>query len=352
MTAKDEHMSETLPPAAILDSSFSCLDFRPLPLLRNPHVQTVLGLFLSGPPFNYPTRQQVVWLPDGDGLLLYDTVPPGWRPGDRIAVLIHGLTGSHASPGIQRLARLLLPRRVRVVRLDLRGAGKGIPLARATYHGGRSNDLRAALAEVHRWSPTSPLVVIGQSLGGNIALKLAGEAANRPVPGLERVGAMGPPIDLGRCAALLGLPSNRLYENYFLRGLIAEARQRQRYFPDLPPLRFPRRMTMRLFDDLYTAPRCGFTDALDYYRRGSALPLVGRIQVPTLILSARDDPFIAAEPIETLEVPDHITVRILPHGGHLGFLGWDGAGGFRWAERRIVDWAVHPEAWVRPPRKG
>jgi predicted alpha/beta-fold hydrolase len=315
-------------------------------------VQTVLGLFLSGPPFNSPTRRHVVWLPDGDGLLLHDTIPPGWRTGGRIAVLVHGLTGSHASSGIQRLARLLLARRLRVVRLDLRGAGKGLPLARTTYHGGRSDDVRAALAEVHRWSPASPLVLIGQSLGGNIALKLAGEAANRPVPGLERVGALGPPIDLGRCAALIGLPRNRLYENYFVRGLIVEARQRRRYFPDLPPLRFPRRMTMRLFDDLYTAPHCGFADALDYYRRSSALPLVGRIRVPTLILTARDDPFIACEPFETLDVPDHVTVRILPHGGHLGFLGWDGAGGFRWADRRIVDWAVHPEVRPRLPRKG
>src|SRR4051794_10259384 len=177
-------MSETGPSAAILDASYSGLDFQPLPLLRNPHVQTVLGLFLSGPPFNYPTRQHVVWLADGDGLVLHDTVPTGWRPGDRIAVLVHGLTGSHASPGIQRVARLLLARRLRVVRLDLRGAGKGLPLARVTYPGGRSNDLRAALAEVHCWSPTSPLVLIGLSLGGNIALKLAGEAADQPVPGL------------------------------------------------------------------------------------------------------------------------------------------------------------------------
>ncbi len=115
---------------------------------------------------------------------------------------------------------------------------------------------------------------------------------------------------------------------------------RQKHFPDLPPLDFPKRMTMRLFDDLYTAPRCGFNDALDYYRRGSSLPLLERIQVPTFILTARDDPFIAVEPFERLEVPGHIRVRIVPHGGHVGFLGWDGAGGIRWAERRLVEWVL------------
>jgi predicted alpha/beta-fold hydrolase len=319
------------------------LEFRPLPLLSNPHVQTLLGHWLRGPGLNRPTQAHVLRLPDGDALVLHDTTPLGWRPGDPVAVVLHGLSGSHASAGVVRLAALLLERRLRVVRLDLRGAGKGLPLARVGYHGGRSDDARAALAEVRHWAPASPLLLVGISLGGNIALKLAGEAADGPVPGLARVAALGPPIDLGRCAALLAQPRNRLYETFFLRDLIAQARQRQRHFPDLPPLRFPRRMTMRLFDDLYTAPRCGFADALDYYRRGSSLPLIPRITLPTLVLTARDDPFIAVEPFEGLKAPPNVAVRVLPHGGHLGFLGWDGAGGIRWAERRMVEWLVQPE---------
>ncbi|HZY89650.1 MAG TPA: alpha/beta fold hydrolase [Gemmataceae bacterium] len=317
-------------------------EFRPLPLLRNPHVQTLLGHWLPGPGLNRPTQARVLLLPDGDALVLHDTTPAGWRPGDPVAVVLHGLSGSHASAGVVRMAALLLERRLRVVRLDLRGAGKGLPLARQFYHGGRSDDARAALAEVRRWAPASPLLLVGISLGGNIALKLAGEAADDPVPGLARVAALGPPIDLGRCAALIAEPRNRLYETFFLRDLIAHARQRQRYFPDLPPLRFPRRLNMRLFDDLYTAPRCGFADALDYYRRGSALPLIPRIHLPALVLTARDDPFIAVEPFESLKAPPNVAVRVLPHGGHLGFLGWDGAGGVRWAERRIAEWLVQP----------
>ena len=99
-------------------------------------------------------------------------------------------------------------------------------------------------------------------------------------------------------------------------------------------------MTMRLFDELYTAPRNSFADALDYYHRASCAALIPNIQVPTLILTARDDPFIAVEPFERLKVPPHILIRIVPHGGHIGFLGWDGAGGIYWAERRMVEWAL------------
>jgi uncharacterized protein len=182
--------------------------------------------------------------------------------------------------------------------------------------------------------------VIGFSLGGALALKTAGEAADNPLPALDRVAALGPPIDLVRCSVLMELPRNRPYAKHFVDNLLAEARLRHRCFPDLPPLRLPRRVTFRIFDDLYTAPTCGFADALDYYTRASALPVVPKIKVPTLILTARDDPFIAVEPIESLPCSEFITVQILNHGGHLGFLGWDGNGGIRWAERRVIDWVL------------
>jgi predicted alpha/beta-fold hydrolase len=252
---------------------------------------------------------------------------------------------------MQRLARALLPRGLRVVRLDLRGCGRGIALARGSYNGGCSGDVRAAMVVLSRAYPTSPIVLIGFSLGGNIVLKLAGEVDAHPVPNLERVAAVSPPIDLERCAALVALPRNRLYELNFLRCLMSQVRQRQRYFPDLPDVRFPRRMTLRIFDDLHTAPRGGFADALDYYRRASSWPLLPRIGVPTFILTAQDDPFIAVEPFEGLVVPSHIQVQIVPRGGHIGFLGWDGAGGIRWAERRILDWVLQTQP-AGAPEKG
>jgi predicted alpha/beta-fold hydrolase len=315
-------------------------DFRPLPFLGNPHVQTVVGTWLAGRAFRAASDERQVQLPDGDRLVLHDSRPPAWRSGHRVALLVHGLGGSHRSGAVQRMAGLLAPRGVRVVRIDLRGCGQGTALARRPYHAGCSDDLRAAAAEVHRWAPESSLALIGFSLGGNIVLKLAGECADRPVPGLERVAAVAPPIDLLRCSLMLARPRNRLYELHFLRELVALARRRQRLFADQPPLRFPRRLSMRLFDDLYTAPRSGFADALDYYRRASSLPLLPRIPVPALILTARDDPFIDVGPFESLAVPRHVRVRVLDRGGHLGFLGWDGSGGIRWAERRVAHWII------------
>jgi predicted alpha/beta-fold hydrolase len=315
-------------------------DFRPLPLLGNPHVQTVLGAYLPGAGCPRPKRQHLVRLPDGDALLLHENAPPTWKPGDPVALLLHGLTGDHASPHIRRKAARFLERGVRTFRMDMRGAGLGLPLARGSYHSGRTEDVRAALAEMAAIAPGSPQLLAGMSLGGNVALKLAGELSEHPVPGLARVAVIAPPIDLERCSVLLMLPRNRVYERRFVRALLRDARLRHGHFPDSALPAFPDRLTVRLFDDLYTAPRNGFRDALDYYRRASSFPLIARIPVPTLILTARDDPFIAVEPFEELRLPGHVELHILPRGGHVGFVGWDGAGGVHWGERRLVEWMV------------
>jgi predicted alpha/beta-fold hydrolase len=314
--------------------------FRPLPLLRNPHLQTVFGFLWRGPRFHHPTRQVQVNLPDGDRLVLHDSVPDDWADGRPAALLIHGMGGNSNSAYVQRVGARLYGRGARVVRIDLRGTGAGFGLAETFYHGGRSEDIRAALGAMHEWAPQSPLLLAGFSLGGNIALKLAGEAADEPVRNLKRVVAVAPPIDVVRCSELISQQHNRFYDRFFARQLVRLARLRQTRYPDPPLPDFPRRLSIREFDNLFTAPHCGFADALDYYRRSSSLPYIARIEVPTLIVTARDDPFIAVGPFEELRPPAHVEIEIHDHGGHLGFLGDDGEGGVRWLERRVVEWLL------------
>jgi uncharacterized protein len=314
--------------------------FRPVFFLRNPHVQTILGVVGKSSAFPHTTVRRRVRLNDGDQLVAHDTTPAAWRLGDPIAVLAHGLSGCHRSGGIVRMARLLLARGVRTVRLDLRGTGAGFTLARGCYNAGCSGDVRAVLAAMHRLAPQSPIWLAGISLGGNVALKLAGETVEYPVPNLTRVAAIAPPVDLESCLALLAKPRNRVYEWHFVRELIGEARRRAVMFPDPPLPAFPRRPSLRTFDDLYTAPRAGFRDAAEYYARSSSAQFVPNIRVPALILAARDDPFIAAEPIEQMARPSHMEVRLTDHGGHGGFLGADGAGGYCWGERAVANWLL------------
>jgi hypothetical protein len=323
------------------ESALNPMEFQPLPLLGNPHVQTIVASLLSGPRLRAPSVRVPIRLEDDDELLAHDSTPNDWRPGDPIAVLVHGLGGSHQSGYMHRMARRLLPQGVRTVRLDLRGCGEGMALAKRPYHGGCSADVRAAIAAVSKWCPASPVALLGFSLGGNIALKLAGELAVEAPSILRCVAAVSPPIDMVRCADLLAAPRNRFYEHHYVRDLTRQVRQRQVMRADEPRVVFPRPMTMRLFDDLYTAPRWSFDGAIDYYRKASSVGLIPRITIPTLILTAKDDPFVDSESFAQLQVPDHIEVQVLSRGGHLGFLGRNATGGIRWAEQRVASWVLN-----------
>jgi predicted alpha/beta-fold hydrolase len=180
---------------------------------------------------------------------------------------------------------------------------------------------------------------VGFSLGGNIVLRFAGECGSTALPNLRAVATIGPPIDLVRCSEMIS--RLRFYDAFYVRHLVRQVTEHHRWFPDLPVVAFPRRTTLRMFDDLYTAPRWGYADALDYYRQASALSGMGAIRVPTYILTARDDPFVAVQPFEELTPNPAVEVHISAHGGHLGFLGVDGIGGIRWAETQLVSWLTN-----------
>jgi predicted alpha/beta-fold hydrolase len=321
--------------------------FRPLPLLGNPHVQTILGNLLAGVPRTSRVQKRIVALPDGDRIMLHETAPRLISPlplGERwalrarvpIALLVHGLGGSHRSGYMTRMTNRLGDLGWRVFRMDLRAAGAGIRLARRFYSAACSEDVRIVVENLSVAFPETPLTVLGFSLGGNIVLKFAGELAARPLPSLRAVATIAPPIDLVRCSELLArFP---FYDAFYVHHLTSQVTQHQQYLPDVPKVVFPRRMNLRQFDDLYTAPRWGYADALDYYRQASASPWIPAIRVPTFILTARDDPFVAVEPFETLPALTAVEIHISAHGGHLGFLGRDGFGGIRWAEAQIVNW--------------
>jgi hypothetical protein len=151
-------------------------------------------------------------------------------------------------------------------------------------------------------------------------------------------------MDLARCVAALERRSNFAYQWNFVRNLKARMRRKAAAFPGVFSLdALGRVRTVRGFDEAYTAPHHGFRDAADYYHRASALRVAGRITVPTLIITAADDPFV---PVAAFRDPGvagnrNITVVITPHGGHCAYLerAVDGYDGY-WAEREIMRFAA------------
>jgi predicted alpha/beta-fold hydrolase len=313
--------------------------FVPHRWLRGGHAQTIVGRYLGtgGRPLQSVAHR--IQLEDGDRLCVLESTPRSWTCGDPAALLVHGLAGSAGSPYVVRFAHRLWQMGVRVVRLNFRGAGEGFGLARGTTHAGRSEDLRAAMDWLADRSAGSAVALVGFSLGGNLALKMAAEAAHRPVSGFDCVLAASPPLDLRACALAISRPENWIYNWNFVRWLRAQATRLHQAFPDLGPPGLEGVRTVYQYDDRYTAPRNGFASADDYYVRSSAGPLLPRIVLPGLIVHAADDPLIPAEPVARARRPPSLRLELTSQGGHLGYISqapwW---GGRRWLETRLAAW--------------
>ncbi len=326
-------------------------EFRPHPLLRTGHLQTLAGVFLPQRGIEENARQHRVLFDDGDQSALHDDAPASWRPGDRTALLIHGLAGSHASPYMQRIARKLNDRGIRTFRMDLRGCGAALGLARLPYHSGRSDDAAAALRMVAALCPESPTTLIGFSLSGNIALKLLGEAPDNLPANLDCAAAVCPPVDLLQCVQSLARGVNRFYDRHFVRLLVEQVTMQRRLLSDIPALdakRLPRGVFE--FDDAYTAPVCGFGTAANYYRLSSSAQFVPAIKLPTLILAAEDDPLVPSAMFRNLKIPKAVTLFLTDSGGHLGFIGRNnGDPDRRWMDWRVVEWATSESPVISHP---
>lgn len=313
--------------------------FEPHPWARGGHAQTIMGRYLPGRRFAFDSRPHEIDLGDGDRLCVLESVPPTWSDGAPAAVLIHGLAGNAGALYLVRLAGRLLELGVRVVRMNLRGAGEGFGLARGIYHSGRSGDVRAVVDWFGERAPGSPIAVVGFSLGASLALRLAAGADVSVPNALDCVVAANPPIDLLSCALRMRERRNRVYDRSFARWLRAEAARLHQRFPDLgsPDLKGVR--SIHEFDDRYTAPRNGFASAEDYYTRFAAGPVVPRIRIPGLVVHAADDPFIPIEAFRDVVFPPNVEFDLRETGGHMGFISrspW--RGDHRWLETRLADW--------------
>jgi predicted alpha/beta-fold hydrolase len=261
-----------------------------------------------------------------------------WQPTRNEAptvVVLHGLEGSSAVHYMRGVADKAWRRGWNAVLLNQRNCGGTEHLTPRLYHSGLTADPREVIRALAERERLGRVGVVGYSLGGNLALRLAGELADRPGP-VVGVVAICPTMDLERCVRAIERRVNIPYQFNFVRNLRARMRRKAAAWPgsfDLTPL--DRIWTIRRFDDVYTAPHHGFGDAANYYYQASAARVVDRIRVPTLILTAEDDPFVPADQFREPAVrmnPNILTI-VTRHGGHCGFIErQDGEYDGYWAE--------------------
>jgi predicted alpha/beta-fold hydrolase len=314
--------------------------FEPHPLLRNPHAQTFAAAFW---PRRFPrlprsARREFETEP---GTSIRGECHWQSQPRERpTLVLVHGLEGSCESGYMLGLAERAFTAGWNAVRLNQRNCGGTESLTPTLYNSGLSGDFRAVLNEFVEQDSLSEIFFAGYSMGGNLVLKMAGELAGAAPRQLRGVAAVCPALELAQCVDAVDLPSNFVYQRHFVKGLKNRMRRKAKLFPGEFDLgRMARVRTLREFDDVITATYCGFTDASDYYARSSALRIAGEICVPTLVVTAQDDPFVpfASFSDPALAKNTHIRLIAPEHGGHCAFISRYGGDNRFWAEGRVME---------------
>jgi predicted alpha/beta-fold hydrolase len=306
-------------------------DFHPAWWCQNPHLQTVWPLAVKPP---HPSlRRERVELSDGDFIDLDWTT----NAAGPLVIVMHGLEGSANSHYARRIMHALPQQGMRGVLMHFRGrSGEPNRLARA-YHSGETGDIDTIATMLHQREPDTPKAVIGYSLGGNVLLKWLGEPGDEtPVAGAVAVSV---PFVLSDLADHMNHGVARLYQRHLVKSLHRTFTAKAAIVDlHMSVEQIARLDTFWKFDDKVTAPIHGFDGAVDYYTRCSSRQFIKWIHVPTLVLQARDDPFMTSKVIpEERELSESVSLELSDHGGHVGFI----SGGTPrspefWLEKRIV----------------
>jgi predicted alpha/beta-fold hydrolase len=298
-------------------------NFEPHPLLQNPHAQT-FAYALWPRRFQRLPRSAPRTFETEPGTRILGECHWQPRPKERpTIVLVHGLEGSSQSQYMWGIAEKAFAAGWNAVRLNQRNCGGTESLTPTLYHSGLSNDYAAVLRELADQDGLTEIFFAGYSMGGNLVLKMAGDLAGHAPAHLRGVVAVCPALDLSACVDAVALPGNIFYQRRFVSGLKARVRRKAKLFPgkfDLRPMAQVR--TLRDFDEVITATYCGFQGASDYYAQSSAARVADQIRVPTLIITAQDDPFV---PIANFSAPaiagnPNINLVAPEHGGHCAFI--------------------------------
>jgi predicted alpha/beta-fold hydrolase len=306
--------------------------FRPAWWLPGPHLQTLYPSLFRTRSAPRLARQRLE-LPDGDFVDL-DWTP---RTGGMVVLVLHGLEGNLESHYTGAILRVLAQQGYNAGLLYFRNcSGEPNRLPRS-YHSGDTGDLDFAIRHIRQTFPDRDIAVVGYSLGGNVLLKWLGEQADA-APARTAI-AISVPFDLNSAALKLETGLSRIYQRHLLKKLSAAVlRKAPLHPPPFPLERLQELQTFRQFDNAITAPLNGFRDVDDYYDHSSCRQYLHDIRTPTLIIQARDDPFLppAALPSED-DLDPAVTLELARHGGHVGFItGSNPLQPRYWLEQRIL----------------
>ncbi len=259
-------------------------------------------------------------LPDGDFMDLDWSFAE--KPSKRVVILLHGLEGNAQRPYITGSAKTFNEAGIDACAVNFRGCSGETNRLYRSYHSGATEDLDSVVHHILQNKNYHEIYIKGVSLGGNMALKYVGETRNIPKV-IKAVIAVSAPCNLYSSLKELLKPKNYAYAIRFRKHLVDKLRLKLPLFPDLiSKSEIKRIKNLKDFDDIYTAPAHGFTDALDYYEQCSCRQFLPNVRVPSLIINAENDSFLGPEcyPYEEAEKNEMIHLETPKFGGHVGFI--------------------------------
>ncbi len=277
-------------------------------------------------------RKERLELDDGDFL---DLEWAGHR-GEKLAIISHGLEGCSRAKYVQGMAAALLRRGWDVLAWSFRGCSGEPNRLASFYHSGKTEDLELVIQHAISVHPAREIDLVGFSLGGNLTLKYVGERGTEIHPAIHRAVAFSVPCELACSSAKLAKWQNRIYMERFMKSLREKVKQKHHHFPEALDITGVDGMrTFAHFDDRFTAPLHGFDDASDYWKRSSCRQFLKDISIPTLLVSALNDPILgpACYPHEESASSRCFFLETPAQGGHVGFY----ASGEYWSETRAAE---------------
>jgi predicted alpha/beta-fold hydrolase len=316
----------------ILDSN----SYHPHFLLRLPHFSTMLPNLLRR--VDKPNYHRVRINTTDEDFLDLDYVKTG---GEVVAIICHGLEGSTDRDYIRSIVNEMGENNWDSLAINLRGCSGEVNAIYGSYHSGKTDDLDLVVNYAIEEMNYQKIILIGYSLGGNITLKYVGERGTEINKNIKAAAAISVPVHLSDSAEQLAKRSNVIYMKRFIRMLKPKLKEKLLRFPqeELSLKELNSIRDFHGFDSLYTAPAHGFSSANDYWEKSSSLQFLKSIRIPTLLINAKDDPFLgpACYPFKEAEESDHFFFEAPDHGGHVGFASSLFEKGPYWNEKRMID---------------
>jgi predicted alpha/beta-fold hydrolase len=303
-------------------------------LMRGAHIQTIFPSLFRKIDTAFYERERIET--DDNDFLDLDWAKKGNK---RLVIISHGLEGSSTRSYAAGMVRAALHNGWDALAWNFRSCSAEINRRPRFYHSGATDDLERVINYALNREDYDEIVLLGFSMGGNLTLVYLGEQGMNINPKIKAAVTFSVPCNLKDSSMQLAKPQNKIYMKRFLRMLHKKIIAKKELFPDLiDDSGYESIKTFKEYDNRYTAPLHGFKSAEDYWQKCSSAQFISRITIPTLIVNAQDDPFLAdgCYPFSEAEANEYVYLEMPKHGGHVGFVAFN-RDGFYWSEKRAFE---------------